>query len=615
MRVSLRNQYSNFLYNLQETQSRLMDLNMQSSSQKRINKPSDDPIGTSRVLNYRESISTIEQYQTNIGTATGWLNLADESMLQVSTILTKLKGLAEQGATGTMTESDREATSYEVRQLFSQLVSLSNTEYEGNSIFAGHKVSENAYEEGLMIYDQDGNSLGLATGASDRSILVQFVGAEGDEAYVGTPLPPNTAGPFPISYRYSNDGGVTWSTGSLDDASDTTLELGGVSVNLPSGHRVELSPASNTKTSEGTWLTVAPTAIYLGDHEAQSAVTYGVANPQFEALTLGGFEQDLDVTVDTGVTFGTTPPATFDVTFSTTVNGTTQTSIVTVENLDGVTTPVIQTPYGGIQLSGTASAGDSFSVRAGMTGVQNLGADVNAMGKGTFAGNVMVRIDNTGGVDIGDGTPVEYSYSTDGGVTWNTGHTASNAAGATSIDLLVPGGSLDLSVRDGNGVLAEGSQFVIHPQTAGHDVEISAGQYVQINNIGSEIFGGFYENGTQPIFADSEETQNIFVSVGKLVAALENNDQQGCAEALEDLKTSQEYFSTQLASVGARENRLSVAKTVLSGLKLNQEERMSAIEDADLATLLTDLANQQLSYEAVLKSSSMIMKMGLINYI
>ncbi len=42
---------------------------------------------------------------------------------------------------------------------------------------------------------------------------------------------------------------------------------------------------------------------------------------------------------------------------------------------------------------------------------------------------------------------------------------------------------------------------------------------------------------------------------------------------------------------------------------------MSNIEDVDLATLMTDLANQQLAYEAVLKSSSMIMKMSLVNYL
>jgi flagellar hook-associated protein 3 FlgL len=163
--------------------------------------------------------------------------------------------------------------------------------------------------------------------------------------------------------------------------------------------------------------------------------------------------------------------------------------------------------------------------------------------------------------------------------------------------------------------LVENAQFVIHPQTAAHNVEISAGQYLQLNNIGSDVFGGYYENGTQPVFSDSDTSKNIFVTVGKLVAALENNDQQGCAEALEGLKAGQEYFTTQLASVGARENRLEVAATVLSGLKLNETERMSNVEDADLATLLTDLANQQLSYEAVLKSSSMIMKMSLVNYL
>lgn len=74
------------MYNLQNTQSNLMELNMQVSSQKRINKLSDDPVGMARKLNYRTSIAGIEQYSSNIDTAKGWLNLADESMMQVSTL-------------------------------------------------------------------------------------------------------------------------------------------------------------------------------------------------------------------------------------------------------------------------------------------------------------------------------------------------------------------------------------------------------------------------------------------------------------------------------------------------------------------------------------------------
>ncbi len=36
------------------------------ASQKRINKPSDDPIGMGKVLDYRQTLASIEQYQTNI---------------------------------------------------------------------------------------------------------------------------------------------------------------------------------------------------------------------------------------------------------------------------------------------------------------------------------------------------------------------------------------------------------------------------------------------------------------------------------------------------------------------------------------------------------------------
>jgi len=596
MRVSLRNQYSNFLYNLQDTQSRLMDLNMQASSQKRINKPSDDPVGTARVLNYRTSLASIDQYRSNIDTAKGWLGLADESMIQVSTLLTKLKGLAEQGASGTMTASDREATSYEVRQIFSQLVNLANSRFEGNAIFGGQKFDESAFEEALMVYDQDGNSLGLATGLASRSFVVQFLGAEGTTVPVsGTP-----------DCRFSKDGGATWETGTWDAGG--TLNLGGVSVSFPADYEVELSPESNKLMTKGSWLTVAPTAVYKGDHESQSAVLYSDGNASIKALPLGGFEKNVYVeVVNAGVTAGDNTP----ILARYSLNGTDWTN-VTVDN--STSTPVIQTPYGGIQISGPDNFDDlKFMVKAGSTGVLQMGATVNAEGRGLFSSDVMARIDNDPSVDIGSGNPIQYSYSTDGGVNWSTGHTAANTGTAT--ELLVPGGKLVLTARDGEVELVKNAQFVIHPQTAAHNVEISAGQYLQLNNVGAEIFGGYYENGTQPVFSDSDVGNNIMVTVGKLVAALENNDQQGCAEALDGLKTGHQYFTTQLASVGARENRLDVADTVLSGLKLNETERMSNVEDADLATLLTELANQQLSYEAVLKSSSMIMKMSLVNYL
>jgi flagellar hook-associated protein 3 FlgL len=599
MRVSLRNQYSNFLYNLQKTQSRLMDLNMQASSQKRINKPSDDPVGTGRVLNYRSSLASIDQYRKNIDTAKGWLNLADESMMQVSTLMTKLKGLAEQGATGTMAASDREATSYEVRQIFSQLINLANTRYEGKSIFGGQKFEGSAFDEALMVYDQDGKSLGLAEGAGTRSMVVKFVPSSVT----------NSAGDvIPVAdepaCRFSADGGKTWQDGTW---SGGKLNLGGVSL-TPTLENVTLSAVDSLDMSTGTWLTIAPTAVYKGDHESQAAVEFTGGGEGIDVLLLGGFERgvrNVSVTAASNVHIG--DKTAFNVTVEAMVNGQLQVWNSTVPN---TTEPCgIETPYGTVQLSGQGELQNlAFSVKSGSTRVLQMGAEVNAEGRGLFADNVMVRIASV------TATEIYYTHSTDNGTTWSDERIAT-ITGGNSSELLVPGGKLVLAERNSAFSLAAGNQFIIHPQTAAHNVEISAGQYVQLNNIGSEIFGGYYENGTQPVFSDSDVGKNIMVTVGKLVAALENNDQQGCAEALDGLKKGQQYFTTQLASVGARENRLEVADTVLSGLKLNETERMSNVEDADLAALLTELANQQLSYEAVLKSSSMIMKMSLVNYL
>jgi flagellar hook-associated protein 3 FlgL len=424
--------------------------------------------------------------------------------------------------------------------------------------------------------------------------VVQFLGPEG--------APVNAVNQ---ACRFSKDGGATWTATSV--GADGVLDLGGVSVNLGTDYMVSLTPETNVSTAQGSWLTIAPTAVYKGDHQSQSAVLYTGGSTTISALPLGGFERDVDVQV-LGAVGAPGSGGTFQAQYS--LDGTTWTT-VTVDNSGD--TPVIQTPYGGVQVTGSGNlTGLELTVKSGSTGVIQMGATVNAEGRGLFSSDVMVRIDNDPSVNIGAGT-LDYSYSVDGGVNWSTGHTAANTG--TEAELLVPGGKLVLSERGGVTELVKNAQFIIHPQTADHSVEISAGQYLQLNNIGAEIFGGYYENGTQPVFSDSDVGQNIMVTVGKLVAALENNNQQGCAEALDGLKKGQEYFTTQLASVGARENRLDVADTVLTGLKLNETERMSNVEDADLATLLTELANQQLSYEAVLKSSSMIMKMSLVNYL
>lgn len=514
IRVSHRSRFTFFIENMNSSLSELMKLNTQASTQKKINKPSDNSSGMVRVMDLRNTLNSLSQYEDNVTEAKGWLAVADDKLTKVNEVLIQLRGLAEQAATGTMSNDNREQASYQARQLMSELVALSNTEYEGNYIFSGHKTGTQAYEHGLWVTDNDGSMTQAdgtpnfaVTGALERTALVQFTSG-------------GNLGEVDVDYRFSADGGKSWSTGTIAATAagvDPTANIGGSQVTFTRGTTVQAGdPTSNsTKADNGTWMWIRPTARYKGD--------------------------DVDI-VD--------------------VNS-----------------------YGG-SLSPTAS--------------------------GVFGGNVAVRIDS--GDTLTAGNEIGYSYSTDGGVSWTTGQTSTvNTDGQLS--LVVPGGHLDFSGAAGDTVLTD-SQHIIHPHTGRIELAIGANESIQINNIGKDVFGGVYVttgNDSPTLASNMSQDRNMFDVVGDLVGYLETNDQQGCQESLAKIDEVSKHIMSNAARVGASENRLNVTENTLGALKLNEKKRLSEVEDADVSELMTQLANQQIIYETVLRSSSMIMRMNLAN--
>lgn len=501
MRVSHRNIYANMLSYLNRSTTGLVELNLKASSQKEINRPSDNPIGMTRVLSYRDSLKSMEQYRKNVDTAQGWLRLADENLMQANIVISRLKELAQQGATGTFSAENREQISYEARQLFQHLIMLSNASYEGKYIYAGHKTGTPAFRDALFAQSNDGSirseDILRISGGTGNTVLVQFL----EDGETGTDA---------LNFRYSSNGGKTWTEDTLPASTilgePVVMSLGGVQVTLAAGREVAATAGNDTNDTSGTWLWVRPTAIYQGDDE------------------------------------------------------------------------------------------DRISV-------ERFSAAATATAAGVFRNNVMVRIDAYDGIN-----PTEYSSSADGGRSWMTGQTV---PGGTSA-LPVPGGFLTLS-----GTPATGDQFVIRPNRALMHVEISQNETIQMNNIGKDVFGGLYPDQSgrlQPVSL-GKSGANLFETVGRLIGYLETNTQGGVQKALDELNDAQRHVTTYLAGVGARENRLSLTDSVLSGLQLNASERKSKIEDVDVADLMTKMAMQQITYEAVLKSSSMIMRMSLVNYL
>ena len=66
MRVTDNMKYYSAIKNVNGLQKGYHDLLEKLASQKRINRPSDDPTGMMKVLDCRQTLAVIEQYQSNI---------------------------------------------------------------------------------------------------------------------------------------------------------------------------------------------------------------------------------------------------------------------------------------------------------------------------------------------------------------------------------------------------------------------------------------------------------------------------------------------------------------------------------------------------------------------
>ena len=108
------------------------------ASQKRINRPSDDPIGIGKVLDYRQTLSSIEQYETNIQSGQERLEITEITLDLVDELLKGVSAIAMTEAGGT-TES-RQLTVEQVKNLFDQVLDLANSKLNGDYMFSGYQT-------------------------------------------------------------------------------------------------------------------------------------------------------------------------------------------------------------------------------------------------------------------------------------------------------------------------------------------------------------------------------------------------------------------------------------------------------------------------------------------
>jgi flagellar hook-associated protein 3 FlgL len=122
---------------LNQTQQQENTATLELSTGSKINAPSDDPAGAAELVQNQAQSSQSDSFLSSASTINGLLSTADSTLSSVVTALQRAIGLGVEGANGTLSDSDRAAIAQELSGIQTQLISLANTSYQGQYIFAG----------------------------------------------------------------------------------------------------------------------------------------------------------------------------------------------------------------------------------------------------------------------------------------------------------------------------------------------------------------------------------------------------------------------------------------------------------------------------------------------
>ena len=99
---------------------------------KKIFKPSEDPVAASRVVNLKDTLSAIEQHQSNVDAARARISLSEGVLESVVEAIHRARELSIQANNDSQNESTRRFIAAEIEQIQEALLNLANTTDSNN---------------------------------------------------------------------------------------------------------------------------------------------------------------------------------------------------------------------------------------------------------------------------------------------------------------------------------------------------------------------------------------------------------------------------------------------------------------------------------------------------
>ena len=250
MRVSTSWMQQQSVGSMMDRQSDLSDINTQLSTGKRINQPSDDPVGAARALDLTHVTADTAQYQRNITSANARLGLEDQSLSNVTNVLGRVRTLLLQAANGTQTDETRGDIAAEMVQLRQQLLGQANSkDGQGEYIFAGNRTGTEPFasQNGVTYVGDDGQRM-VAAGPG----LQVATGDPGSAVFANIPTGNGT---FAISAAAANTGSAVAGASSVSDphANPSAWDGGSYSIVFTAADAYEVRDGGGAVLDSGSY--------------------------------------------------------------------------------------------------------------------------------------------------------------------------------------------------------------------------------------------------------------------------------------------------------------------------------------------------------------------------
>ena len=671
MRITNKIVQNNSLYNININKTNEDTLNTMTSTGKKITRPSDDPVVAIRALRLRSNVAQLSQYyEKNAKDASSWLQVTEDALSTVTSVLTDAGKQATKGANKYLGISDLTTIVTQMNALSDEYYSTGNVDYAGRYVFTGYRTDTSLTFDSATTKAYTG--INDEFNASDIGTSSRVLGAYNiSTATTGTPteagITQTSVGRIRLSYSDMDSGSV-----SLKYRTAMTVPA---TSSLSSGSADKVVALNYKDASGATCSIKIPTSGTVGT----PGNTVSLNGKNYKATLNSNGTYTVTAGADTltlnanGVATGTLPAGIASA--SATISDASVSTVSfnpsgTADSLKVPVTGAVDKPYtmavtstNGNAYTVTVNTDGTYTVRNGGTPDSTIQLTVNGSVNASYQEHT-VAINGTI-TNTTSEADIDTYYSALTSVTSGTDKCVFNAVTGelllssslkstlSGLDDLTNVKTIDVvydksewekgDIRPENLFQCTNNNIVYNGGSSNHIMEYDVGynQTIAVNTTADEVFTTGVKRDVEDLQKTLDNLKTIDTTLTTLKANLSSatnaTDKANIQIQIDSAQKTYDYlredmqsqFESKITSTqktldqanvavtenGTRSKRLDLVQNRLQSQTTTFKTLQSDNEDADLAETATNLSTAELTYQAALMATGKIMKTSLMNYI